>query len=168
MKNNYSKFVVCDSPSNQSLQIYDRPVKKVRTAHSSYLKSSAITLMDYSGKSSAKASNAKINSWALSRHEVYRHHSEKHLVEVSNDKNSLKIENGLSLVVEIEEHEDSFVVFNETFGVYGSGQSEEKALVDFKRSFVEFYLSIVETPNEELGNSTIDFKKILEAFASLS
>ena len=64
-------------------------------------------------------------------------------------------------------HEDShFIVSNKRFGIYGFGESEDDAMDDFNNSFIIYFDDIVNTPENSLGQSTLEFKKILLAFAT--
>lgn len=80
----------------------------------------------------------------------------------------LSIDSGLSLQVDFSFEDGFYIAFNERFGVYGSGKSEEEALLDFKESFIDFYDDIVNTPEEELGDSTLKLKTTLIKFATLT
>jgi hypothetical protein len=88
--------------------------------------------------------------------------------QLSSGIGRLIFDKGVSLKVDISFEGGSFIAYNERFGLYGFGQSHEEALKDFEESFIEYYINIVNTPNTELGESTIKFKKVLQSFASFA
>ncbi len=91
----------------------------------------------------------------------------RHLSKITYDNMELLFDKGVTLRVDISFEEGYAIAFNERFGIYGFGKNEEKALLEFNASFIDFYKDIVESPPEELGNSTLEFKKTLMAFATL-
>jgi hypothetical protein len=93
--------------------------------------------------------------------------STRSLTELNYDKYRLNTHSGISLLVELEYEAPHFIAYNETFGIYGSGDTEESAIKDFEQSFIEFYLMITDCSPEKLGRSTLEFRKTLETFATL-
>ncbi|MCH7690818.1 MAG: hypothetical protein IIA17_07225 [candidate division Zixibacteria bacterium] len=91
-----------------------------------------------------------------------------HLNQLRSKKYILAFDKGLSIEVGLELLDKSFTAFNEKFGIYGHGDTESEALSDFNQSFIEFYDIIVDTPDNELGKSAIEYKHILKSFATLT
>ena len=91
-----------------------------------------------------------------------------HLNQLRSEKHILAFDKGLSIEVGLEFQDKSFTAFNEKFGIYGHGDTESEALSDFNQSFIEFYDIIVDTPDNELGKSAIEYKHMLKSFATLT
>jgi len=87
------------------------------------------------------------------------------LSEIEYGSKRIIIHSGLSLAVQISFEDGYYIAFSEKFGVYGFGNDRNEALDDFKESFVDFYCDVVETPESELGQSTLEYKNTLVSFA---
>lgn len=91
----------------------------------------------------------------------------RHLDRVSFGGETIQFNKGVRLHLE-ESYEDGLhIVYNDLFGTYGSGATNDEALADFRESFVEFYFDIVKTPEESLGKSAIELKKLLISWTTL-
>ena len=124
----------------------------------------------YSVQRTSSIESSSPSPWILKRtltRVLDKDKSIHHLNELSIAGHFLKLHSGLSLDVEIERHADSITAYNHTFGIYGFGKTKEEALEDFSNAFITFYKDITNTPDIELGDSTIKFKKTLETFALL-
>ena len=89
------------------------------------------------------------------------------LSKLNYDKYQLNI-NGLFLQVDFTFEASRVIAYNEKFGIYGSGDTEDSAMDDFEQSFIEFYLMLTDCPEDNLGKSSIAFRKLLENFATLT
>lgn len=76
-----------------------------------------------------------------------------------NKKSRIEVLDGVSLPVELSCSNQCFVVCDDTFGIYGTGQSKEAAIEDFKESFHEFYSDIMDCPEDGLPDSARKFRK---------
>lgn len=94
-------------------------------------------------------------------------HSVKYLTSICRGGQRLVFEGGLSLEVETESDDGLSLAYNRAFGIYGSGDGPSEALQDFEQSFIEFFASIVESPDNVLSRSALDFKRRLQMFALL-
>ncbi len=90
----------------------------------------------------------------------------KHFDKIVNGNKTLSIIDGSKLEVEISYEDPYFIAFNKRFGIYGFGESEDEAMDDFNNSFIIYFDDIVNTPENSLGQSTLEFKKVLLAFAT--
>lgn len=99
-------------------------------------------------------------------------HDEKprilHLERLSFADKVLTIHSGLSLEVKVYFEDSNWIAFSEHFGIYGFGPDPKDALRDFQQSFIEFYENIVNCPDEILGPTTIEYKKVLSSFANIA
>ena len=89
-----------------------------------------------------------------------------YLNSLKGDKIELVFHGGLALQVDIYFEDNHFIAFNEHFGIYGFGDKLDEALSNFNDSFIDFYDDIVNSPESELGESTLEFKRILLSFAA--
>ena len=92
-------------------------------------------------------------------------HKSIYLDIIKHDNADLIINSGLGLRVDISFENEKYIAFNEKFGIYGFGENIEEAIEDFKDSIVHFFKGIFLTPEKELGDSTLEIKKILSTFA---
>jgi len=90
----------------------------------------------------------------------------KHFDKIVYEDKTLTIIDGSKLEVEISYESPHFIAFNKRFGIYGFGESEDEAMDDFNNAFIIFFDDIINTPENSLGQSTLEFKKILLAFAT--
>lgn len=91
----------------------------------------------------------------------------EYLQRLEHGDRVVELDKGLILQVEILYEEGRYIAYDHKFGIYGSGDSRQEALSDFNQFFVEFFAEIVESPDEELPPSTVEFKNTLTAFGKL-
>ena len=91
----------------------------------------------------------------------------RYLDRVVSKGTVVKFDKGLGLKVDIRFQGGKYIASDPQFGIYGFGTTFAEALQDFSDFFVEFYLDIVESDEDELAESTLEFKKTFLAFATL-
>lgn len=90
-----------------------------------------------------------------------------YLEKLEYKNRSLIFDKGLALQVFESYNGNLYTIHDRRFNIYGSGQTPEDAYGDYSQFFIELYEDIINTPDDELPQSTLDFKKTLKCFAVL-
>lgn len=90
------------------------------------------------------------------------------ITKVSSGNVTIEFLKGISLTLKINFEDGFYIAYDDLFGVYGSGISDDSAYEDFKESFVDFYKDVMKLPEESVGESTIKLRNSLKQFTSMT